>query len=240
MKVSRDFQRPFRYFFDQVLPPILRDSFLFRIALMVIFRKDARTVFEFRGAFPQMTDEQVREIYQRLAKRALKVETDLNQACLERIRQQTKNLNVLDVGCGTGALSQLLSLKSYKGIDFVSHPTWRQLTSDSSSFIEGFVEKLPFGNDEFDVVICAHVLEHVRHPHLVLAELIRCSKSAVIVVLPRERSYRAGFNLHVHQFQYVWEVERLLSAAATPVEVVELDGDFFALINVNNDQSDIN
>lgn len=97
------------------------------------------------------------------------METDLSQAFLERIREHTQNLNVLEVGCGTGALSQLLRAQSYQGIDFVSHPTWRRLTSDTAKFIEGFVEELPFENDEVDVVICAHVLEHVRNPHVVLA-----------------------------------------------------------------------
>lgn len=232
MKISRDFQRPFRYFFDQLLPPVIRDSWLFRLALYGIFRGDSRIVWNFRRDFGQMSDVEVQNIYARLAKRALKVQTDLNESCIKKIGHWAQNSDVLDVGCGTGGLCTLIESKSYSGIDFVQHESWSKLKAQHISFFEGHVERLPFEDDSFDLVVCAHVLEHVREPSIVLKELVRCSRRKVIVVLPRERSYRSGFNLHVHQFQYPWEVERLLNTEGMKFVVEEVDGDFYAELDL--------
>lgn len=232
MKISRDFQRPFRYFFDQLLPPLVRDSRLFRLALSLIFRSDTEAVWNFRRDFGRMSDVEVQQIYAQLAKRALKVQTDLNESCIERIKILANKSNLLDVGCGTGGLSALVDSNFYTGIDFVRHQTWSELESPSKKFFVGQVEQLPFEDNSFELVVCAHVLEHVREPLEVLKELIRCSQEKVICVLPRERSYRAGFNLHVHQFQYVWEVERLFSPLGMSFSVEDVNGDFYIEINV--------
>jgi SAM-dependent methyltransferase len=232
MKISRDFQRPFRFFIDQLLPPLIRDSRLFQLALWGILRTDTKVVWSFRRDFGRMSDEEVQQIYARLTKRALKVQTDLNESCIKRIRDLANKKDLLDVGCGTGALSTLLDTDSYTGIDFVHHQIWSEMESTSTKFFEGQVEQLPFDDKSFDLVVCAHVLEHVREPVRVLKELIRCSRGKVVVVLPRERSYVAGFNLHVHHFQYAWEVERLMNNSGVRFSVEEVDGDFFIELDV--------
>jgi ubiquinone/menaquinone biosynthesis C-methylase UbiE len=233
VKVSRDTQRPFRYFFDQVLPPVIRDSRLFLLALRLVFGKNARVVWTFRERFGEMTDSEVQAVYQNLAGHALKIETDINQSCIERLKKSLQFGEVLDVGCGTGMLAHTLSGVRYTGVDFVRHMTWESLESDQIKFIEATVEKLPFENGHFDYAICAHVLEHVRNPQKVLQEIARCCKSSMIVILPRERSYRAGFNLHVHHYSYKWEVEKLLACLLPATyEVNEVDGDFYAEIQL--------
>jgi ubiquinone/menaquinone biosynthesis C-methylase UbiE len=93
------------------------------------------------------------------------------------------------------------------------------------------VEALKFDDNSFDLVVCAHVLEHVRNPIRVLNEIKRVTKSRAIVILPRERSYKAGFNLHVNHFQYDWEVRALLNQLSSAVSTIELiDGDFYCVL----------
>ena len=228
MKLSRDFQRPLRYIVDQLMPPILRDSRIFKVALKIIFKNDSNTVWKFRQDFPTMTNEEVKEIYGKLSQHALKVSTDINSRCLRKINEEIAGKSVLDAGCGTGKLAELKSYAEYVGVDFVKHELWSSLQTESTSFHEMSVENIAFADDSFDLVICAHVLEHVRNPINVLSEIRRLTKSEAIIILPRERSYRAGFNLHVNHFQYQWEVERLLNSVPNTNSAVELiDGDFY-------------
>ena len=228
MKLSRDFQRPMRYLIDQLLPPLVRDSKVFKYALKIIFKADSETVWEFRKNFPSMTDDEVRYIYSRLSKHALKVSTDINNRCLDKIKEEISLKTLLDAGCGTGKLAELKGYLTYVGVDFVEHKLWRSVETDTASFHEMSVEKMSFDDDSFDLVICAHVLEHVRNPINVLMEIRRLTKSEAIVILPRERSYKAGFNLHVNHYQYKWEIESLISQVPCESSSIELiDGDFY-------------
>jgi ubiquinone/menaquinone biosynthesis C-methylase UbiE len=232
MKLSRDLQRPIRYFIDQLLPPLMRDSQVFKYALKIIFKADSKTVWEFRENFPSMSNDEVRDIYSRLSKHALKVSTDINNRCLDKIEEEVTAKTVLDVGCGTGKLAELKNYSRYVGVDFVEHKLWRSVETDNASFHEMSVEKMSFGDNSFDLVICAHVLEHVRNPINVLMEIRRLTKSEAIVILPRERSYKAGFNLHVNHYQYKWEIESLISQVPCDSSSIELiDGDFYCKIN---------
>ena len=44
------------------------------------------------------------------------------------------------------------------------------------------VQALPFGDAEFDLVICNHVLEHVADPALALAEFQRCMRAGGLLI----------------------------------------------------------
>ncbi len=229
--MSRDLQRPFRYVLDQVLPPFVRDSFLMKQALKIIFKSDSELVWNFRQNFPTMSEEEVQHIYARLSKHALKVSTDINTRCLVNVIDEMSGKDVLDAGCGTGKLAESRNFKSYCGVDFVEHELWKTVQSSNTTFSEMSVEALKFDDNSFDLVVCAHVLEHVRNPIRVLNEIKRVTKSRAIVILPRERSYKAGFNLHVNHFQYDWEVRALLNQLSSAVSTIELiDGDFYCVL----------
>jgi ubiquinone/menaquinone biosynthesis C-methylase UbiE len=179
-----------------------------------------------------MSDLEVQSVYANLSKHALKVSTDINSRCLDRVFEEMTGKVVLDAGCGTGKLAELRNYKSYIGVDFVEHELWEGLKSSNATLREMSVEKMTFSDDSFDLVVCAHVLEHVRNPIEVLIEIRRVTNSKAIVILPRERSYRAGFNLHVNHFQYDWEVRALLNQLSDSQSTIELiDGDFYCVID---------
>jgi len=56
---------------------------------------------------------------------------------------------------------------------------------------------LPFGDDEFDLVILSHVLEHVEHERMLLRELKRVAKMCLIEV---PKDYRFGVDNRLQHF----------------------------------------
>ena len=84
---------------------------------------------------------------------------------------------VLDVGCDMAILRDLLPLNaSYTGIDIGGDPDLR-LNLEK-------IERLPFDDKAFDVVVCTDVLEHLDNLHVVFGELVRVSSRYVIISLP--------------------------------------------------------
>ena len=71
--------------------------------------------------------------------------------------------SVLDVGCYNADLNTHLNKKTtYTGIDIAGKPNLI-INLDE-------IDKLPFEDDQFDVVVCADVLEHLENIHLVFDE----------------------------------------------------------------------
>lgn len=83
---------------------------------------------------------------------------------------------ILDVGCDKAYLKSLIPAVEYTGVDIGGTPDLF-LNLDK-------IEKLPFPDDTFDVVVCTDVLEHLDQLHLMFEELIRVAKGVVILSLP--------------------------------------------------------
>lgn len=112
----------------------------------------------------------------------------------------------LDVGCGTGALSQtilqLAEPAQIKGIDrsegFVNFA--RERVQDSRVWFEvGDAESLTDASDTFDAVVSGLVLNFIPHPERALAELARVTRpgGAVAVYV---WDYAEGMQLIRHFF----------------------------------------
>jgi ubiquinone/menaquinone biosynthesis C-methylase UbiE len=86
---------------------------------------------------------------------------------------------LLDVGCGTGALlyrlSQQVPAAQLSGVDPVAEmlAVARRRLPPEVEVREGWAERLPFENAQFDVVVSCNVFHYVREPAAALHEMGR-------------------------------------------------------------------
>jgi ubiquinone/menaquinone biosynthesis C-methylase UbiE len=83
--------------------------------------------------------------------------------------------HALDLGCGDGRLSAFLSAGSLTAADVSSVAVRRAAgrLPDAEVALVGVDEPLPFVDNEFELVLCVEVLEHVRDVQLFLSEVRR-------------------------------------------------------------------
>ena len=97
-----------------------------------------------------------------------------------------KNTRVLDVGCGDGTLIELL--KNNKKIDIrgieISKKNVQKCIEKGLTVIEGDAEKdlVQFPNASFDFVILSQTLQAFLKPEIVINELLRVGKKAIVTV----------------------------------------------------------
>ena len=97
-----------------------------------------------------------------------------------------KNTRVLDVGCGDGTLMEYL--KDSRKIDIrgieISKNNVQKCLSKGLTVIEGDAEKdlLQFPDGSFDFVILSQTLQAFLTPEIVIKELLRVGKKAVVTI----------------------------------------------------------
>lgn len=83
---------------------------------------------------------------------------------------------VLDVGCARAALKSLIRAREYVGLD-------RTPEADVQHDLDR-EPRLPFPARAFDAVVCADVLEHLENLHSLFGELVRVTRTDLLVTLP--------------------------------------------------------
>lgn len=98
---------------------------------------------------------------------------------------------LLDAGCGPGGL-----VKGYVGtadqvVGVDRYASTFQEPAEISTLIESDLDALPFPDGHFDVVTCSWVLEHLRQPERVFAEVSRVLKPGgrFLFITPNKRNY---------------------------------------------------
>lgn len=97
--------------------------------------------------------------------------------------------DVLDVGCGTGAVLELLHgeypEKRLTGLDLTPRmiEMARAKQLENVRFIVGDAEALPFESRSFDAVLCSNSFHHYPHPERFFAEVARVLRPGGRLVL---------------------------------------------------------
>ncbi len=90
---------------------------------------------------------------------------------------------ILDIGCGIKPYQTLFRNCEYVGIDIQGGGH-----ADVAKFVDRYYDgdTIPYGDAEFDVIICTQVLEHATNPERVIQESYRVLKpgGTVIYTLP--------------------------------------------------------
>ncbi len=104
--------------------------------------------------------------------------------------------SMLDAGCGEGhALDELGAAipERYVGIDAnATCVAYCKERYPQRSFQTSSVLELPFANEEFDVVLCMEVLEHLDKPTQAIRELARVAKKGIVLSVPFEPIFQLG------------------------------------------------
>lgn len=200
--MRRETTNRIRFVLEDVVPPVLRDSGLFRAAASMAWGRHVSDLARFRERAAFLTDEEYEELYRKHPR--VHEETDNSEACIRAILEDIVGDSVCDVGCGTGALLRRIrdgrpDVQRLTGVDFVIDPETRD---EGIEYLAEKVEALPFPDGAFDTVVCTHVIEHIVDYRAAIAGLRRVARRRLIIVVPREREYRYTFNPHLNFFPY--------------------------------------
>ena len=96
--------------------------------------------------------------------------------------------SLLDVGCGTGFLIDLLAQKRparYVGLDLSTEMIRMAEKKEikGAEFVAGSADRLPFPDRSFDVVTCSQSFHHYPYPEKALAEACRVLKKGGLYIL---------------------------------------------------------
>ena len=200
--MQRETTNRIRFFFEELLPPMLRDSRLFRLFAQAVWGRYIVDLADFRARAATLSDREYEELYRAYPK--VYDATGNSAACVERINRDVVGKTLCDVGCGTGyLLKQILAahpeISAATGIDFA--------VDDAASlpritYLAAKIEEIPLGDAEFDTVLCTHVIEHILDYRRAIQELRRITRRRLIIVVPREREALYTFNPHFNFFPY--------------------------------------
>ncbi|EDQ34650.2 Methylase involved in ubiquinone/menaquinone biosynthesis [Hoeflea phototrophica DFL-43] len=127
--------------------------------------------------------------YDRLHRRWLRHAGGEAQAALEAMVRAlaTSKSDLLDAGCGTGALARALIAEgmSAAGMTLLdpSDAMLARCVDIPAAKVKGRLESLPFDDETFDIVTCAWALETVPDPNVALMELCRVVRRGGVLCL---------------------------------------------------------
>ena len=95
--MKREIVNKIRFVFEELLPPILRDSFIFKYFIQKTFRSD-ELHFNLKNNFTKLSNKDLINYYKNNPN--IQGETDLSKKILKYILDNIIGERILDAGCG--------------------------------------------------------------------------------------------------------------------------------------------
>jgi ubiquinone/menaquinone biosynthesis C-methylase UbiE len=211
---------------DEWIPPVIRDNkyFMYPFFYFAFKGKNLKVMMEFKSLVHSMTDKEYEEVYRNLEAIAKHRPTDLNKQCVAYILEHIDPAadGVIDIGCGLGFFLKKLvghGVKDVWGCDL-----YDEMNIPGIRYKKGNIEALPFPDNSFDVVVCSHILEHVKDFDKAVSEIKRIARKKVIITIPRQRYYYYTLDLHIRFFYVAAELAAAMKMEKYTIE--SLNGDF--------------
>ena len=113
----------------------------------------------------------------------------------------TSSPRILDAGCGTGRnIIEFRSLGEPEGVDFSPEAVEFCHLRGLTQVVEAPVEKLPYENERFDLILATDVIEHLDDDHRALTELRRVAApgSHLLITVPAYQWLWSSFDDSLH------------------------------------------
>lgn len=143
----------------------------------------------------------------------------------------------LEVGCGEGMvlkyLEPQLNTKKCQGIDIDPVEVKDAQTNVPFATIsQASAYELPFNQNEFDLVICCEVLEHLQNPEKALKEISRVANHTVLLSVPNEPTWRF---LNIARGAYLSDLGNTPDHRNnwSPLEFQELVSRYFKIVTIS-------
>ena len=119
------------------------------------------------------------EFYARLKRWRLFTEETVREEFLIAARRIPSGARVLDVGCGHGNFRQCVPEADYTGLD----PNFAEDAAIEGVRNETLTQHLVGRSASYDAVCCFQVLEHVRDPKVLFAEIVEATKPGGLIFI---------------------------------------------------------
>jgi SAM-dependent methyltransferase len=201
--MNRSITNTIRFFMDECIPPIIRDSkwFMYPFYFLAYRGRNIRQAMNFKKEVYSYTPEKYERFYNNLNSISRNRVTDINTPSLEFFIQSIPKeaLNAVDIGCGNGFLLKQVK-KSHPQISLTGVDIKDSDSNTEYKYVKANIENLPFADKSFDVTFCCHTLEHIINPEKAVAELKRVTKKLLIVAVPCQRYFFYTLDEHVNFF----------------------------------------
>lgn len=232
---QRRFTKSIIKFYTRYLPAILTDNYYTKKLMALIYYRNGFKNFDmyFKEKAPYMTDEELIEAYKSSPEGWHDwSETDCIPKVINWIYSNIQDTDkIIDVGGGHGGLWRDYAYpQNVTILDIIDHSSsylYRNFT-----YINALAHQTKLNDKEFDVAVCAHVLEHVIYFTKTLKELIRISKKQLIVV-PKQKFERFTLDYHVNFFPSKEQfLLRLIDSSidVSKVKLFDMDNEICAII----------
>lgn len=147
------------------------------------------------------------------------------EGILEDVRD--KQLAVLDAGAGDCFTKRFFvgTKHKYTAMDLVDGEA---VSNPFELDIFGDIQNMPFENDNFDLVLCLEVLEHIPEPELALEEIFRVLKKRGILLLSAPLM-SVGFHKDFYRFTPP-TFKKMLETAGFQVKKIKAVGGYYRML----------
>jgi SAM-dependent methyltransferase len=212
--MNRKLTNSIRFVMDELIPPFIRDSkyFMYPFFYLAYRGRNIKEMMNFKTNVYGYTPEQYADIYNNLNSISRNRKTDLNEASIDFILKEIENEQgkIIDIGCGSGYLLNLIG-SSNPNLHRTGFDIKSASGNESFEFVEGNLEKLPFEDNSFDIVLCCHTIEHLLKLDVCIQELQRITKKKLIVITPCQRYFYYTLDEHVNFFPLKEQLLNLFS-----------------------------
>jgi hypothetical protein len=209
------------YYLDLLLPPLIRNSFIFsKIFKLEKFKSDIIT----------QNQEIIKNYYTSSSLvEAMTRKSDLSKKSLNMIKDVVAVGNykkICDLGGGNFFLKNNLELSFGIDVDVLDFNYSDKNYKNDEYNLE---EKLyNIEDNSFDLCISTHTIEHLLNSKQFLNEMKRISSKAILLVFPKQIPYEPTPDTHINFYPYKFEVEKLFGKIENKQkQLIDLKYDWF-------------